>query len=121
MEHAMIEGVDVGLGILAHQVRAVVEAYQGVGRVAARLGVEPHEARAMAALAGVEIRSSHGGGTPPKVSKDQVRAAVLSEAPLAATARRLGITPAGLHLAARRLGLPTDPAGRAAYRQGEAA
>lgn len=51
-----------------------------------------------------------------RASDAQVLAALLLPLSLEAAARTVGICGAALHVRARRLGLPTTPAGRAALR-----
>ncbi|WP_139239456.1 MULTISPECIES: hypothetical protein [unclassified Methylobacterium] len=100
-------------------VRRVVAATVGVGAVARRLGVSQYTAHRWARLAGVAIQAVPPTARMPerqRVSDTDVAAAIRSPLSLRAAAAALGVTPPALQSRARYLGLPTDPAGRAALR-----
>ena len=103
---------ELGHGVLESQLRAVAARAHGLSDIAARLGVEPAQAREWLVSLGT-------GPRPPAhqvMTAQDVLAAILSTNSLHHYAHEAGVSPAALHTRARRTGLPTDPAGRAALR-----
>lgn len=110
---------EVGSGVTVPDVRRVVAATVGVGAVARRLGVSEYTAHRWARLAGVAIRALPPTTRLPdrqRVTDAAVTAAIQGPLSLRRAAAALGVTPPALQSRARYLGLPTDPAGRAALR-----
>ncbi|TXN73266.1 hypothetical protein [Methylobacterium sp. WL6] len=90
---------------------AAGEAYAAIGR---DVGLTGETIRQRALRAGLASPRRHGRVPGAAV----LRVAVLADAPLTATATAWGCAPASILRACRRLGLPTDRAGRAALRLG---
>ncbi len=111
----------IGLGVRADQVSAVVSEHAGLEAVARRLEVAPSTARVWCRELGLTVRPAvRGAQAYPtlRVTNAQVEAAILSPLSLHRAADEFDVTAVALHTRARRLGLPTDQAGRAALREG---
>jgi len=114
----------IGLGVRADQASAVVAAHAGLEAIARRLGVSTATARVWRRELGLTVRPApRGSSTYPqrRLTNAQVEAAIESSLSLHRAAFELDVTAAALHVRARRLGLPTDQAGRAALREGACA
>lgn len=105
-------------GITERQARDVLATVPGWECAARKLGVSVEVTRAWAERLGVEPPAY----CPPRqpwrqtITDAQAREAILGPLSLGRAAHELGVSTAALHARARRLGLPTDPAGRAALR-----
>lgn len=111
----------IGLGVRVEQVSDVVAAHAGLEAVAMRLGVAPATARAWCRELGLTVRPAVKGeqSCPARrVTNAQIEAAIRSPLSLHRAAFELDVTAPALHTRARRIGLPTDQAGRAALREG---
>lgn len=95
------------------RVRAAAARCKSLGEIAVNLGVTPDVAKEW--LVGLGTREM-----PPyhKVMTAQaVMEAILSPVSLHRAAHEAGVSPAALFMRAKRMGLPTDRAGRAALRE----
>ena len=113
----------MGMGVTARQVRQVAAAVEGMTALAHRLGVSHPTAQRWLQELGLQYRPAprRTGQANRRISDAQVRDAVLSDLSLHQAAFALGVSGAALHMRARRIGLPTDRAGREALRSGRIA
>ncbi|MDE4912237.1 hypothetical protein PQI07_16270 [Methylobacterium sp. 092160098-2] len=108
---------EVGCGLKFADVRGVVASTIGVDAVARRLGVSRNTARKYSRFAGVRIRPATARHVwSQRVTDADVEGAIRGPLSLRAAAAALGVTSPSLLARARYIGLPTDPAGRAALR-----
>lgn len=101
------------IAIRDSRVREAAARCRSLDEIAASLGVTLDVAREwLLALSAKPVSPYHKVMTPVDVVE-----AILSPVSLHRAAHAAGVSPAALHTRARRMGLPTSPAGRAALRE----